>query len=591
MAKKKEKKGGYITRTQAVRYLQVSLADFRRLCILKGVYPRDLSGKAKKRIQKGSTKPLTAYYRKDIQYLAHEPLLEKFRAHKIFAKKLSKAIGRGDLGDAYRIDAQRPRYTLDHIIKERYPTFVDALGDLDDALSMLFLFAQMPATDKVSHRITSEAQRLTTEWTAYIAREHLLRKVFVSIKGIYYQAVVRGQEITWVVPHKFPHMVPNDVDFRIMLTFLEFYTTLVHFVLFKLYTDANLVYPPPINPKREKGVGGIGTYVLESKAKALNANAQATNAKSKSKSKAAKNQPDVQLQLDKAREADEEADERDDAQVSDEEYEVGDEDANKLDEFNAQAEGGDILLQPSAKQSDLLFSKFTFFVGREVSMDLMEFITLAQGGKIISEAAIDELVDNEDLKQSNDTSKIHLNLDTVTHHVCDRPTVAKKVPGRVYVQPQWLLDSINQDNLLPVGPYAPGEALPPHLSPWGDRGTYNPDEAAEEDEEEDDEEVEGAEDDANENDDEDEDEDEDEEAAEERAAQRELQLEAKGVKFSEAPSQKKRKAGSKKVDEEKELRKTMMSKKQRTLYDKVQGGIDQQEERKKQLQKRRKERR
>ena len=31
----------------------------------------------------------------------------------------------------------------------RYPTFVDAVRDLDDALSMVGLFANMPQTDKI----------------------------------------------------------------------------------------------------------------------------------------------------------------------------------------------------------------------------------------------------------------------------------------------------------------------------------------------------------------------------------------------------------------------------------------------------------
>ena len=37
------------------------------------------------------------------------------------------------------------------------------------------------------------------------------------------QAEVQGQKITWLTPHALQQVLTDDVDFNVMLSFLEFY--------------------------------------------------------------------------------------------------------------------------------------------------------------------------------------------------------------------------------------------------------------------------------------------------------------------------------------------------------------------------------
>ena len=188
---------------------------------------------------------------------------------------------------ARRMYASRPTYTLDHLVKERYPRFADALGDCDDALSMLHLFASFPAAPPIKPEVTAMAKRLCREWQYFCVRAHALRKVFFSIKGIYFQAEVEGVAVTWLQPWQFSQALPCDVDYKVMLTFLELHEVcalvcappraanlrlcfacplthsheplftppqvLLKFTLYKLYHGLGLAYPPTLRADREDG--------------------------------------------------------------------------------------------------------------------------------------------------------------------------------------------------------------------------------------------------------------------------------------------------------------------------------------------------
>lgn len=485
----------YITRNQALKKLQVTLADFRRLCILKGIFPRQ--PRHIKRANKGSTAPTTFYYAKDIAYLQHEPVLRALREHKAFAKKLSRAIGRKEWHAAKNLDESRPVYRLDHIIKERYPTFADSLRDLDDAISLLSLFANLPSSSNIAPAITSHCARLCTEWQLYVMRTHSLRKVFLSIKGIYFQALVHGQEVTWLVPYMFTQNIPTDVDFRVMMTFLELYQTLLGFVLYKLYTDEGLVYPPPLDEDKDSQGAGFGSITLTpSDARALQgeqavnheAEAAATNALHrkdgrKMSSRDVKRQIHQLMRSAGAGGAGDEADGAEQAPAEEAQPAADDAFVPHTSKASAAPEESlttlDDLQRTSGEgETPLLFSRYVFYISRECPRAVLEFI-LRSFGTPTSQIGWDIT--------AGAGSAVEENSERITHHVIDRPLSAEAQAQhggrRVYVQPQWVVDCVNAKKILPTDPYRPGAALPPHLSPFVDdrdvarRGGYVPTEA------------------------------------------------------------------------------------------------------------------
>ena len=433
-------------------------------------------------MSKSSTPSTTFYYAKDIQFLLHEPLLSRFRDQKALSKKIAKALGRNEVSDAARWERDlKPRMRLDHVIKERYPTFVDALRELDDALSMLFLFANLPSTAEVPAGVVAKCQRLTAEFEHYLIRTHSLRKSFLSIKGIYYQATVQGQDILWLVPYRFVQRTGADVDFRIMATFVEFYTTLLGFVNFRLYTTLGLVYPPKFNAKSEEQGAELEAFRLE-----YQRNEQHLISE---KEETGEIDRDAQAEADRllALPA------NDQQGVTDSAPETSDQITTTLDTFVPIDENADTLMQPSATadaaMAGQLFQRFTFFLSRETPRHPLEFILKAFGCRRVG---WDSVTGEPGSYCSEGDARI-------THQIVDRPNLPlphppatdgeadhddgtavqksqQRVLGRIYVQPQWVWDSINAGQLQRVDLYAPGATLPPHLSPWvkPKKGDYDP---------------------------------------------------------------------------------------------------------------------
>ena len=150
-----------------------------------------------------------------------------------------------------------PTYTLHHLVRERYPRFVDAISDVDDALTLVYLFAALPSERRIKSRITNKAKSLAAAWGAYCATTSSVTKSFVSVKGVYFEANIQGSTVRWVVPHAFTQNMPDDVDYRVMLTFFEFYETLLGFVLYKLYNDIGVRYPLAVSSVERNNASSV----------------------------------------------------------------------------------------------------------------------------------------------------------------------------------------------------------------------------------------------------------------------------------------------------------------------------------------------
>lgn len=246
-----------------------------------------------------------------------------------------------------------------------------------------------------------------------------LRKVFISIKGYYFQAEIKGQKVTWIVPHYYPFQPQSksDVDFKVMSIFVEFYTIMLGFVNFRLYHSLNITYPPQFpNAVTEDEQ----TFVSERIA-ALNLDLLKTD-------------PSAQEEADE--------DELDIDLLTTEG------DSDKIKQMKEEA--------AQVRKLKQIFKGLKFFINREVPREPLVFIIRCFGGKVSWDSTLFAGATFSETDES------------ITHHIVDRPQIGKQYISRDYVQPQFVFDCVNQKCLLPTNKYFLGAVLPPHLSPFVD---------------------------------------------------------------------------------------------------------------------------
>ena len=231
------------------------------------------------------------------------------------------------------------------------------------------------------------------------------------------------------------------------------------FVFYRLYADVNLIYPPKADASKDDEAAGIGALLLQETSQSLLADET--------------NGPDQPLKKVTAKEVKKQI-----------------KSITAASESNAQPEGqaSNQLASIASLEADeavgTLFEDYYFYLSREVTRPFLEFIIRSFQGKVGWDSSLGA------------GSPFTETDARITHHIVDRPLPTDStalaelihqrtsLPGkRVFIQPQWVVDCINEQTIKSTGPYGPGEVLPPHLSPFVDartvreQGGYVPQEA------------------------------------------------------------------------------------------------------------------
>jgi len=265
--------------------------------------------------------------------------------------------------------------------------------------------------------------------------------------------------------------IPSDVDVRVMLTFLELYQTVLGFVFFKLYTDAGLVYPPPLDSGKDESGAGVGAFNLRLANPHPTTQGQKSDPPKVSSKDVRQTIKNITAESSSSLPPDMEFDHADTlAEGADEEF-VPQASKSGLDVPSSLPTFLSLSSLPKSSPTNI-FAPYTFWLSRESSRSIFEFLVRSFGGRIGWHVS------------AGGGSPFKEDDESITHVIIDRPIVnvsdetvqeRERRRRRKYVQPQWVVDCINAGKILLEDLYAQGKTLPPHLSPFGERdGAYDP---------------------------------------------------------------------------------------------------------------------
>ncbi|ETB57919.1 hypothetical protein YYC_04708 [Plasmodium yoelii 17X] len=446
---KKKHQEKYLTKKKIQKKLFLNESEFRRLCIFKGIYPKDYKDIPLK-FRNKFYKNKVYYTRNDYKKLSNEKIIQDFRKIKTSLKRYKKyKITLEDNERCKNIIKNFPKYKLDHIIKERFPILVYAVEQLNDALTAIIAYSFLPSNENIGikNNLINQSIILRNQFHYYAYKTNKIKKGFISVKGYYLQAEILQKKITWLIPHIFTPYFDKSIDFKIITNFIEYYVTLLRFILYKLYRLDGMSYPP----KEYKDL----------KNEKLNHLSFDKNYITK----------ELSNELETKESTEDNIIEENEKKTKNDKTENCEKNDQKNDQKNEMKQiEHDIINNDNTKSVKNLFKNHIFYIHSNMPFDVLSIIILSCGGTICwnslyspykydDKSITHEILEvSEENKNTQDSNKIN-NINEYTYK-------------RSFIQPQYIFDCLNSNMILSCEDYNINKTLPVHLSPFIDDDNY-----------------------------------------------------------------------------------------------------------------------
>ncbi|CAD2091208.1 pescadillo homolog, putative [Plasmodium vinckei lentum] len=457
---KKKNQEKYLTKRKIQKKLFLNESEFRRLCIFKGIYPKDYKDIPLK-LRNKFHKNKVYYTRSDYKKLSNEKIIQDFRKIKTGLKRYKKyKLSLEDNEKCKSIIRNFPKYKLDHIIKERFPILVYAVEQLNDALTAIIAYSFLPSNENIGikNNLINQSIILRNHFHYYTYKTNKIKKGFISVKGYYLQAEILQKKITWLIPHIFTPYFDKSIDFKVITNFIEYYVTLLRFVLYKLYRLDGLSYPPKeyTDLKNEKlnHLAFDKNFITKEIANELEAK----------ESTEQNTLEDSEIKTGN--------DEIAEFEKNNQENEINEPSKNgeKKKKIETKPIEHDIINNDNTKSVKNLFKNQIFYIHSNMPFDVLSIIILSCGGTICWNSLYspykyeDKSITHEILEVSGE------NMETQNSNKTNN--INEYTYKRSFIQPQYIFDCLNTNKILSCEDYNINKTLPVHLSPFIDDDNY-----------------------------------------------------------------------------------------------------------------------